>query len=251
MVDLQPMEEEFQGAVTRDVGTETHEGPTEPVLQTQKTPSPSPAFIKENIDVLRTMIKEHDQQAKMKATPRKLAYVDSDKEALAGSLAREDSLQEQRTDTFKKVKEAGRSKHNQGKDLTEIHVIKRRQNEGLQAFIDWFKFESSHIKGVPPFLRISTFMHGHGHPELSKKLNDKIPKAVDEMFERVRDFIRGEAVAGSQHQQLLLVKKANRGSYSLGEVGSSGEGHSLEQPAEWKSGKEWCKDHKHDKGRRK
>ncbi|GKA83642.1 reverse transcriptase domain-containing protein [Tanacetum coccineum] len=85
MVHSQPMEEEFWGAVTRDMGTKTHGGPTEPVLQTQKTPSPSPAFIKENIDVLRTMIKEHDQQAKMKATPRKLAYVDSDKEAPAGS----------------------------------------------------------------------------------------------------------------------------------------------------------------------
>ncbi|GJZ72111.1 hypothetical protein Tco_0635962 [Tanacetum coccineum] len=41
------------------------------------------------------------------------------------------------------------------------------------------------------------FMHGHGHPELAKKLNDKIPKTVDEMFERVRDFIRGEVAAGS------------------------------------------------------
>nr|GEU49702.1 hypothetical protein [Tanacetum cinerariifolium] len=63
-------------------------GPTEPVLQTKKTPSPSPVFIKKNIDVLRTMIKVHDQQAKMKATPRKLAYADSDKEAPAGSLAK-------------------------------------------------------------------------------------------------------------------------------------------------------------------
>nr|GEY82362.1 hypothetical protein [Tanacetum cinerariifolium] len=88
MVDSQPMKEEFQGAVTRDVGTKTHMGPTKPVLQTQKTPSPSMTFIKENIYVLRTMIKEHDQQAKMKATPRKLAYVDSNKEALAKSLAR-------------------------------------------------------------------------------------------------------------------------------------------------------------------
>nr|GEZ91030.1 reverse transcriptase domain-containing protein [Tanacetum cinerariifolium] len=34
------------------------------------------------------MIKEHDSQAGMKATPRKLAYADSDKEALAGSLAK-------------------------------------------------------------------------------------------------------------------------------------------------------------------
>ncbi|GKB01474.1 reverse transcriptase domain-containing protein [Tanacetum coccineum] len=38
------------------------------------------------------------------------------------------------------------------KDPTEIHGIKRRQNEGLQAFMDRFKSESSHIKGVPPVL---------------------------------------------------------------------------------------------------
>nr|GFA23545.1 reverse transcriptase domain-containing protein [Tanacetum cinerariifolium] len=42
-----------------------------------------------------------------------------------------------------------------------------------------------------------TFMHGHGHPELAKKLKDKIPKMVDEMFERVRAFIRGKVVASS------------------------------------------------------
>ncbi|GJQ91080.1 hypothetical protein Tco_0002219 [Tanacetum coccineum] len=45
-------------------------------------------------------------------------------------------------------------------------------------------------------LRILAFMHGHKHPELAKKLNDKIPKTVDEMFERVRAFIRGEVTAG-------------------------------------------------------
>nr|GEV98754.1 reverse transcriptase domain-containing protein [Tanacetum cinerariifolium] len=86
MVDLQTIEEEIQGAEARDVGTETHKGPTKPVLQTQKTPYPFSAFIKENIDVLRTMVKEHDQQAKIKATPRRLAYADSDNETLARSL---------------------------------------------------------------------------------------------------------------------------------------------------------------------
>ncbi|GJR04244.1 reverse transcriptase domain-containing protein [Tanacetum coccineum] len=366
MVDSQPMEEEFQGAGTRDAGTKTPGGRTELVLQTQKTPSPSPDFIKENIDVLRTMIKEHDQQAKMKATPRKLAYADSDKEAPARSLARgfsdrfslessgtsdthrqtHSASKSQRTPSKNKepthlrrsrrledrsiTKEKARrersksrrkrfghqetssdSEHEKGskdaykdlnspykrpkptpftqritrfnyhrraklprnirvyegnkdledhlgifskaaeqeewsmpiwckmfrqtlggaarnwfddldpksvdnfeelsqkfleefsqqkryfKDPTEIHGIKRRQNEGLQAFMDRFKSESSHIKGVPPVLRISAFMHGHGHPELAKKLNDKIPKTVDEMFKRVRAFIRGEVVAGS------------------------------------------------------
>nr|GEU55440.1 reverse transcriptase domain-containing protein [Tanacetum cinerariifolium] len=59
------------------------------------------------------------------------------------------------------------------KDTTEIHGIKRRQKEGLQAFMDQFKYESSHIKGVPQILCIFAFMHGHAHPELAKKLNEK------------------------------------------------------------------------------
>ncbi|GKA16294.1 reverse transcriptase domain-containing protein [Tanacetum coccineum] len=81
------------------------------------------------------------------------------------------------------------------KDPTKIHGIKRKPNEGLQSFMDRFKAESLHIKGVPPVLRISAFMHGHGHPELAKKLNDKIPKIVDEMWERVKAFIRGETAS--------------------------------------------------------
>ncbi|GJX97824.1 hypothetical protein Tco_0353622 [Tanacetum coccineum] len=204
------------------------------------------------------MIKEHDQQANTKATPRRLTYADSDKEAPAGSLARSffdrfslesfgtsdtrrqtrsaDKSQrnpsknkkpsyqrrskrlEERSRTKEKVgrpKSRGRTSGYQetssdseyeeeflqqkryAKDPTEIHDIKRRQNKGLQAFMDRFKSESSHIKGVPPVLRILAFMHGHGHPELAKKLNDKIPKTMDEMFERVRAFIRGEVAAGS------------------------------------------------------
>ncbi|GKA80838.1 hypothetical protein Tco_0787530 [Tanacetum coccineum] len=36
-----------------------------------------------------------------------------------------------------------------------------------------------------------------GHLELDKKLNDKIPKTMDDTFERVRAFIRGEVALGS------------------------------------------------------
>nr|GEX54130.1 reverse transcriptase domain-containing protein [Tanacetum cinerariifolium] len=67
------------------------------------------------------------------------------------------------------------------KDPTKIHGIKRKPNEGLQVFMDRFKAESAHIKGVPLVLRIFMFIHGHGHPELAKKLNDKIPKTINEM----------------------------------------------------------------------
>ncbi|GJV10760.1 hypothetical protein Tco_1352301 [Tanacetum coccineum] len=67
-------------------------------------------------------------------------------------------------------------------------------NEGLQAFMDQVKFESSHINGVPPVLR-TLFMHGYRLPELAKKLNDKIPKS--KIFKIVTAFIRGEASARS------------------------------------------------------
>ncbi|GKE08866.1 hypothetical protein Tco_1412417 [Tanacetum coccineum] len=134
MVNSQPMEEEFRGAVTREVGTETHEGPTEPVLQMQKTPSLSPAFIKENIDVLRTMIKEHDQQARMKATPRKLAYVDSEKEAPTGLLARgfsdRFSLESSGTsDTRKQTRSASKSQRTPSKNKEPTHLRRSRMED--------------------------------------------------------------------------------------------------------------------------
>ncbi|GJT93724.1 hypothetical protein Tco_1082569 [Tanacetum coccineum] len=122
------------GARTRDAGTETHGGPTKPVLQTQKTPSPSSAFIKENIEVLRTIIKEHDQQAKMKATPIKLAYADSDKEALARSLARgfsdRFSLESSDTsNTHRQTHSASKSQRTPSKNKEPTHLRRSRRLE--------------------------------------------------------------------------------------------------------------------------
>ncbi|GKE13960.1 hypothetical protein Tco_1421537, partial [Tanacetum coccineum] len=300
MVESQLVEEEVWVLKPRDVGTETQKGPTGPVLQTQATPSPPPAFVKENIGALRTMIKEHDSQTKAKTTPRKLVYADSEREASDEFMTRNvsDRLSLESSGTsnthgkahsasksqksLPKGKEPSRPRRSRSsdtgyeegskdidedlnspykrpkptpftpriarfkyhlkaklprnvrvyegnkdpedhlsifsvaaeqeewpiysKDPTEIHDIKQRQNEGLQTFMDQFKSESSHIKGVPPVLCISTFMHGHGHPELAKKLNDKILKMVDEMFERFRAFIRGEVAAGLAEMVRILQK---------------------------------------------
>ena len=46
-----------------------HSAPSGPAQE-----GPSPAYVKENLDVLRTMIKELDNRGKEKATPRKLSY---------------------------------------------------------------------------------------------------------------------------------------------------------------------------------
>ncbi|GKE62405.1 reverse transcriptase domain-containing protein, partial [Tanacetum coccineum] len=126
-----------------------------------------------------------------------------DPEEHLGGAARNwfDDLDPKSVDSFEELSQKFLEEFSQqkryAKDPTEIHGIKRRQNEGLQAFMDRFKSESSHIKGVPPVLRIFAFINGHGHSELAKKLNDKIPETVDEMFKRVRAFIRGEVATGS------------------------------------------------------
>ncbi|GJZ07612.1 reverse transcriptase domain-containing protein [Tanacetum coccineum] len=86
----------------------------------KKTYSPSLAFIKENIDVLRTMIKEHEQQAKIKATPRKLAYADFDKEALALSPAKGFF------DRFSLKSSGTRSRRLEDQSMTKEKVIKKR-----------------------------------------------------------------------------------------------------------------------------
>nr|GEU44057.1 reverse transcriptase domain-containing protein [Tanacetum cinerariifolium] len=230
MVDSQLKKEEVRGTEMRDVGTEPRKRPTEPISQTQTTPSASPAFVKENIDVLRTMIKEHDHQAKAKATPKKLVYGNSERDVLDGSETKSFSdrfsLESSSTsDTRDKVRSFGKSQKSlpkdkelwrprrifatksYAKDPTEIHGIKRRPSEGLQAFMDQFKFKSSHIKGFHPILRVSAFMHGHD-PELAKKLNDKIPMTVDEMFKRVRAFIQGEVATGSAEMLKKQIKES-------------------------------------------
>ncbi|GJS82151.1 reverse transcriptase domain-containing protein [Tanacetum coccineum] len=238
---------------------------------------PSPAFVKENIDVLRTMIKELDNQGQEKVTPRKLFNEESGYDTVSDSSSEDlsmpyrrpkpmpftskitrfryhrraklppnvrvyegnkdpedhlsifsaaaeqeewpmpvwckmfcqtlsgsarnwfDSLDPKSVDGFEELSNKFLEEFSQqkkcDKDPREIHGIKRKPNKGLQAFMDRFKAESAHIKGVPSVLRISAFMHRHGHPELAKKLNDKIPKTVDEMWERVRAFIKGETAA--------------------------------------------------------
>nr|GEY16769.1 reverse transcriptase domain-containing protein [Tanacetum cinerariifolium] len=257
-VDSQPIEEGTRGIEARDVGKETHRGPTEPVLQIHKTSSPSSAFIIENINVLRTMIKEHDQQAKRKATPKRLAYADSDKEASIGSLAMSFfywfSLESSRmSDTRIQTRSADKSQRTPSKNKVPSHrrrlrrledwsrtkeKVGRSKSRGKRSGhqetssdseyeegsedtyedlnspykghkptpftqrITRFKYHQreklfGNIRGVLPVLCISAFMHSHGHAKLVKKLNDKIPKTVEEMLERFKAFIGGEVIAGS------------------------------------------------------
>nr|GEX49364.1 hypothetical protein [Tanacetum cinerariifolium] len=81
------------------------------------------------------------------------------------------------------------------KDPVEIHNIKQRDRETLEDFIERFKIETVRMKGAPEFMRISEFMHGINNPELTKLLNEHVPKTMEEMMIATTAFIRGEAAA--------------------------------------------------------
>ncbi|GJV86193.1 hypothetical protein Tco_1530131, partial [Tanacetum coccineum] len=80
------------------------------------------------------MNKEHDQHVKTKSTPRKLAYDDSDKEALALSLAKgfsdRFSLESFNTsDTDRKTCSASKSQKTPFKNKESIHLRRSRRLE--------------------------------------------------------------------------------------------------------------------------
>ncbi|GJV20756.1 reverse transcriptase domain-containing protein [Tanacetum coccineum] len=92
------------------------------------------------------------------------------------------------------------------KDPVEIHNIKQRDGHTIEDFIKRFKVETGHIKGAPECMRISGFMHGVNNPELTKRLNEHVPKTMEEMMTITTAFIRGEAAAASKKKGHLSWK---------------------------------------------
>nr|GEX90854.1 hypothetical protein [Tanacetum cinerariifolium] len=63
------------------------------------------------------------------------------------------------------------------KDLVEIHNIKQRDGETIEDFMERFKIETG---------------------QLTKRLNEHVPKTMEEMMITTTAFIRGEAIAASK-----------------------------------------------------
>nr|GEU29668.1 reverse transcriptase domain-containing protein [Tanacetum cinerariifolium] len=83
------------------------------------------------------------------------------------------------------------------KDPIEFHNIKQKDGETIEDFMERFKVETGRIKGGPECMWISGFMHGVNNPELTKRLNEHVPKTMEEMMITTA-FIRGEAAAASK-----------------------------------------------------
>nr|GFD29622.1 reverse transcriptase domain-containing protein [Tanacetum cinerariifolium] len=84
------------------------------------------------------------------------------------------------------------------KDPVEIHNIKQKDGETIEDFMECFKVETRRMKGAPECMRISGFMHGVINPELTKRLNEHVPKTMEEIMITTTAFIRGKAVAASK-----------------------------------------------------
>nr|GEV06668.1 hypothetical protein [Tanacetum cinerariifolium] len=74
----------------------------------------------------------------------------------------------------------------------------KKEGETIEDFIERFKVETGRMKGAPECMRISEFMHGVNNPELTKRLNEHVPKTVEEMMIATVAFIRGETAAASK-----------------------------------------------------
>nr|GEW77218.1 hypothetical protein [Tanacetum cinerariifolium] len=78
-------------------------------------------------------------------------------------------------------------------------VCKRCSQSGMYAdLMERFKVETGRMKGAPECMRISRFMHGVNNLELTKRLNENVPKTMEEMMITTTAFIRGEAVVAGK-----------------------------------------------------
>nr|GEW42255.1 reverse transcriptase domain-containing protein [Tanacetum cinerariifolium] len=80
----------------------------------------------------------------------------------------------------------------------KIHNIKQRDGETLEDFMERFKIETGRMKRTSECMQISRFMHGINNLELTKRLNEHVPKTMEEMMTATTAFIRGEAAAASK-----------------------------------------------------
>ncbi|GKC89659.1 reverse transcriptase domain-containing protein [Tanacetum coccineum] len=84
------------------------------------------------------------------------------------------------------------------KDPIEIHSIKQRDGETIEEFMERFKVETGRMNGAPECMRISGFMHEVNNPELTKCLNEHVPKTMEEMMITTTAFIQGEVAAAGK-----------------------------------------------------
>nr|GEW01308.1 transcription initiation factor IIB-2 [Tanacetum cinerariifolium] len=77
------------------------------------------------------------------------------------------------------------------------------------AFLAYFMLQKKYVKdqGAPECMRIFGFMHGVNNPELTKRLNEHVPKTLEEMMITTTAFIRGKAAAARKKKGHVTPKE--------------------------------------------
>nr|GEW74656.1 reverse transcriptase domain-containing protein [Tanacetum cinerariifolium] len=78
------------------------------------------------------------------------------------------------------------------KEPHEITKIVRKANESLTVFKERWTVETVFIMGIPVVMKISSFMDVVKSPELAKRFSNKVSATVNEMMERLDEFVRFE-----------------------------------------------------------
>nr|GEW68147.1 reverse transcriptase domain-containing protein [Tanacetum cinerariifolium] len=100
--------------------------------------------------------------------------------------------------------------------------------ETIEDFMEHFKTETGRMKGALECMRISGFMHGVNNPELTKRLNEHVPKTMEEMMITTTAFIRGEAAAASKKKVNVSWKPQDQSKRHSSNKRSDFRGHSRE-----------------------
>ncbi|GJU96703.1 reverse transcriptase domain-containing protein [Tanacetum coccineum] len=120
-------------------------------------------------------------------------------------LANTQKLPKESIDSYEDLRTAFRENYLQQtkhiKDPVEIHHIKQRDGESTEDFMERYKAEVLDVEGAPECMRISGFMHGITHPGLIKRLYERIPRSMDEMYRMTTSFLQGEVAAFSHGQR--------------------------------------------------
>nr|GEV17889.1 hypothetical protein [Tanacetum cinerariifolium] len=112
------------------------------------------------------------------------------------------------------------------KDPVEIHNIKQRDGETIEDFMERFKTETGRMKGAPECMRISGFINEVNNPELTKRLNEHVPKTMEEMMITTTAFIREEAAAASKKNGHVSWKPHDQSKRHSSDKRSDFRGHS-------------------------
>ncbi|GJZ02218.1 reverse transcriptase domain-containing protein [Tanacetum coccineum] len=116
-----------------------------------------------------------------------------------------DKLPKESIDSYKDLRTTFRENYLQQtkhiKDPVEIHHIKQKDGESTEDFMERYNTEVLDVEGAPECMRISGFMHGITHPGLIKRLYERIPRSMDEMYRMTTSFLQGEIAAFSHGQR--------------------------------------------------